>query len=115
MLPPSPTRRSGSIATRSCATASAPRHAGRSWRVVFQSASLTTLEAAIQAGLGIGVFPTGLRLDQVVKIDPKQCDLPSVEPSLFVCERLADTDDAMVDLLHQFLIATAGSGFLAQP
>ena len=57
--------------------------AKRSWRVRFQSSSFGALEAAVCAGLGVGVVMRGLRLREIVALDDA-CGLPPL-PEVAFC------------------------------
>lgn len=47
----------------------------RSWRVVFESSSLTGVEAALQAGLGVCIAPVNMPLPGTIRFD-ERCGLP---------------------------------------
>ena len=55
----------------------------RSWRVVFESSSLTGVEAALEAGLGVCVGPRSMPLRNGVHFD-ERCGLPPVPDAEYV-------------------------------
>ncbi len=62
------------------------QEASRRWRVVFESSGLTSLEAALRAGLGVAAGPLRMDLLDVVHLDASS-GLPPLAPSVFVYER----------------------------
>ena len=62
------------------------RGASRRWRLVFESAGLATLEAALRAGLGVSACPLRMDLLDLVHLDGA-AGLPALGPSVFVYER----------------------------
>ena len=57
--------------------------AGRAWRIRFQSPSLSALEAAICAGLGVGALMKGMATGNTVVLD-EACGLPPL-PDVTLC------------------------------
>ena len=69
---------------------SALESAGRRWRVAFESQSLTGIQAAVSAGLGIGLLPSTAVLDdhRPLRIDEGFVQAPPSELALIANTRL---------------------------
>ena len=81
----------------------------RSWRVAFESASLTGIEAALQAGLGVCAGPRSMPLVGVAQLD-ESYGLPPVPDVEFVmAEPQPDAGEAVVAFAEVLRQAAAWS------
>ncbi|MBE7211786.1 MAG: LysR family transcriptional regulator, partial [Gluconacetobacter diazotrophicus] len=71
------------------------RRAGRSWRVLFQSTSLATLEAMVAAGIGVAACGRNLR-GAGLEVLGEDAGLPPIDPVEVVMERAGGSDGAAV-------------------
>jgi DNA-binding transcriptional LysR family regulator len=84
--------------------------ASRRWRVVFESAGLATLEAAVRAGLGVSACPLRMELLDLVRLDGA-AGLPSLAPSVFVYDRAEPARSDVVNAFSEVLRTAARLSF----
>jgi DNA-binding transcriptional LysR family regulator len=80
----------------------------RSWHIAFSSPNLRGLQAAVSAGLGIGILPEVAILADHRKLGP-QCGLPSIGKTELALRAAADASPAtrrLADVLADFCHAT---------
>jgi DNA-binding transcriptional LysR family regulator len=83
--------------------------AGRRWRVAFEASSLSALQAAIEAGLGLGaLLPQTVSTEMMVPDDVALPRAPSVELALY--RRREFGQPAALAQLESLLWRTLGSG-----
>ena len=73
-------------ATRSTILTALQR-SSRRWRVAFESESLSTLETAVHAGIGLSAAPASMRFLDLLHLDGDAHALPPLSPSIFVIEK----------------------------
>lgn len=69
--------------------------AGRTWRVRFQSPSLSAIEAAICAGLGVGAIMEGMEVGKGVVLD-EACGLPPLGDVTLCLDTRADATEPAI-------------------
>jgi DNA-binding transcriptional LysR family regulator len=79
------------------------RERGLSWHITFSSYSLTALQAAVRAGLGIGLLAESAVTPDMHVVSTDL--LPSLKPADIVLYRAADATTDAVDTLSDFLVA----------
>lgn len=79
------------------------RH-GRPWRVVFSSLSLVAEQAAVRAGLGIGMLAQSAVTPDMRLLGPAD-GLPALPAAEIALYRSADATSEAVDCLADFLVA----------
>jgi DNA-binding transcriptional LysR family regulator len=87
--------------------------ASRRWRVVFESSGLTSLEAALRAGLGVAACPLRMDLLDVVHLDGA-AGLPALAPSVFVYERAQPSRSETVLAFCEVLRTAARLSFASE-
>ncbi|MBE7211699.1 MAG: LysR family transcriptional regulator [Gluconacetobacter diazotrophicus] len=78
------------------------RRAGRSWRILFQSNSVATIEAMIRAGAGISVFGNRLHGPGLVELGP-EAGLPELPPVQIVLERGSGADTEAIEAFSRLV------------
>lgn len=79
------------------------RNAGQAWTVVFESASIASLRAAVQAGVGLSAFGRDLLPEGLALLDHGD-RLPALGPVEYVLERrpgIGELADAVAELLRE--------------
>lgn len=76
--------------------------AGRSYQIVFESASPASLRAAVLVGMGVSAFPLGLA-PRDVPILGRHLGLPALPDVELVIERRADPVPPVIDSLADFI------------
>ena len=84
--------------------------AGRTWRVVFEGGSLSMLEAAIRAGLGISACTARMQLRGAVHLG-EASGLPPLPRSHFVLDRATPSRSAVVSAFCDLLRTSASLSF----
>ena len=77
---------------------------GRRWRTAFESGSLTAIQAAVRAGVGVATLLPGNVEPGTMILDPKANQLPappSVELALY--RRPGLRSDPVIDVLERLL------------
>ncbi len=85
---------------------------GIEWRVVFSSISLPALQAAVRAGLGIGLLSESAVTPNMRVLGPDD-GLPDVPPADIGLYRSEETKSEAADLLHDFLLENLRTGAAA--
>ena len=75
---------------------------GRKWNVVFSSVSLTAMQAAVSAGLGVGIIARSA-LTPDMAILSEEHGFPDIEPARIGLLRSSDSHSEAVDCLADFL------------
>ncbi len=83
---------------------------GRTWRVPFESISLTSLEAALQAGIGVCAGPRSMPLVGVTQFD-ETSGLPPLPPAEFVMVEPVSTASVAIMAFAEVLREAAISSF----
>ena len=86
----------------------------RNWRVLFESGSLATVEAAMRAGLGVGAFPSNMEWIDLVQLDAT-AGLPELPDARFVFEQRRPPHSAAADVFSQVLQEAARLSFGIEP
>ncbi len=76
---------------------------GREWRVAFSSVSLTAMQAAVSAGLGIGILARSSLLPDMQVLSEDE-GFPAIEPAHIGLLRSPEANSPAVDCLADFLI-----------
>ena len=87
--------------------------ASRTWRVVFESAGVATLEAAVRAGLGLSACPVRMDLIDLVHLDAA-AGLPELAHSIFVFDRARPARSEAIDAFCEVLRISARLSFAPQ-
>lgn len=84
--------------------------AGRSWRIVLESDDLASIEAALQAGVGVTAFPLGMQLHGAVRLDAAS-GLPTLPVIEFAMREPAPEADPKIRALAAVIRGAAAVGF----
>ena len=76
--------------------------AGRSWRISVQSGSLSAIEAAVGAGLGVSIVVPKVKLYEAALLD-ETSGLPPLPGRDLVIERRRTSEDGGMDALYDLL------------
>ena len=80
---------------------------GRRWEVVFSSASLTAMQAAVRAGLGIGLL-AARSIPPAVRVLAPELGLPTPSSATIALYRSTEATSEAADCLAQFLQTNLG-------
>lgn len=75
----------------------------RSWRIGYSSASLQTVQAAIEADWGIGILPVSLTTPKM-KVIGKEAGLPTLPESVISLYRRKSVNQSLAEELSGFLM-----------
>ncbi len=73
------------------------------WHVAFSSISLSAMQAAVRAGLGVGFLPESAMTPDIIPIDIT--DFPTSRPTTIALYRGTEAKSDAVDTLADFLLA----------
>ncbi|MFK7845457.1 MAG: LysR substrate-binding domain-containing protein [Rhodothermales bacterium] len=73
-----------------------------SWHVSFSSISLTAMQAAVRAGIGVGFLPESALTPDIIPLEAPA--MPALEPAVIALYRGMDAKSEAVNTLTDFLI-----------